>query len=171
MEIQMDKDLRYVLEVLPSFGQRYSNLVMGYVYLFGVTPYNLKAKKLRIILEEMKKLFDVQSFSFQKKTYSISHAGIAEALDLCVKKNFTEHLENHNYLKRVMVTISEREGKNQSRADEKNLRAREQKTVETGERDPVARRPMSDAAPAHLSDEQVKSNLTRVKDIIKSIGG
>lgn len=158
MELQMDGDLRFAFEVLPSFGQRYSHLVMGYAYLFGVTPMQIKAKKLRLILEEMKRLFDSQAFSYQKKTYAISHAGIGEALDLCVKKNFSEHLENHNYLKRVMVTIAEREGKNQSRAAEKDLRAREEKSINNVE-------------PEQISEEQRRRNLTRVGEIIKSIGG
>jgi len=125
MEIQMDKDLRFVFDALPSFGTRYSHLVMGYCQLFGVTPFHIKAKKLRLLIEEMKRLFDAQAFSYQKKTYAITHSGIAEALDLCVKKDFQQHLENHNYLKRVMVTIAEREGKTQSRQAEKDLRARE----------------------------------------------
>lgn len=164
MELQMDKDLHYVFEALPTFGQRYSNLVMAYVYLFGVTPMAIKAKKMRIIIEEMKRLFDSQAFSYQKKTYQISHAGIGEALDLCVKKNFPEYLENHNYLKRVMMTISEREGKNQSRAAEKDIKTREQKQMAGNGRP-------GDDAPIHITEEQRKSNLTRVGDIIKAIGG
>jgi hypothetical protein len=157
MQIQMDKDLRYIFEVLPSFGTRYSNLVMAYCQLFGVTPFHIKAKKLRLIMEEMKKLFDAQTFSYQKKKYEISHAGIAEALDICIKKNFEQHLENHNYLKKVMVTIAEREGKADSKAAEKDLRKRETGFVnrETG----------------HLSETEVKANLERVGNIIKSIGG
>ena len=159
MTIQMDKDLRFIFEVLPSFGTRYSNLVMAYCCLFGVTPFQIKAKKLRLILEEMKRLFDAQSFTYQKKTYEISHAGIADALDLCVKKNFEQHLENHNYLKKVMIGISEREGKDKSRQDEKDLRKREAGLVS---RETEQGRP---------SAAEVKANLERVGNIIKSIGG
>ena len=162
MEIQMDKDLRFVFEALPSFGTRYSHLVMGYAQLFGVTPFAVKARKLRLIIEELKRLFDAQAFSFQKKTYAISHAGIGEALDICIKKDFPAHLENHNYFKRVMVTIAEREGKTQSRAAEKDLRVREEKAIaESG-------RP---AMPLQITEEQRRANLTRVGDIIKTIGG
>lgn len=160
MEIQMDKDLRFVFDALPSFGTRYSHLVMGYCQLFGVTPFAVKSKKLRLLIEEMKRLFDAKAFSFQKKTYAISHSGIAEALDLCVKKDFQQHLENHNYLKRVMVTISEREGKTQSRQAEKDLRAREDKC-----------RDCSPNNPSPITEEQRQRNLTRVGDIIKGIGG
>lgn len=160
MEIQMDKDLRFVFEALPSFG-RHSSLVMGYACLFGVTPFAYKAAKLRGIIEEMKRLFDGQAFSYQKKTYAITLAGIAEALDICLKKNFEQHLENHNYLKRVMMDISAREGKNQSRATEKDLREREGKALATsGHREDV---------PPAISEEQRQRNLTRVGDIIKSI--
>lgn len=66
MDAQISKDLQYVIAALPSFGTRYAHLVMGYAQLFGVTPMHLKAKKLRLIVEEMKKLFDAQSFAWQK---------------------------------------------------------------------------------------------------------
>jgi len=147
MDVITDKDLRYVIAALPSFGTRYSHLVMGYAQLFGVTPMHVKAKKLRLIIEEMKKLFDAQSFTWQKIIYPISHAGIAEALDICLKKNFTEHLENHNYLKKVMVGISEREGKGKSKQAEKDLRAREEIIPE-------------------VSPDQAEKNLTRVRNIL-----
>lgn len=159
MEIQMDKDLRFIFEVLPSFGTRYSNLVMGYACLFGVTPFQIKAKKLRLIMEEMKRLFDAQAFTYQKKKHEISHAGIGEALDICVKKNFAEHLENHNYLKKVMIGISEREGKDKSKSTEKDLKKREAGFVnrEAGQERPSA--------------AEIKANLERVGSIIKTIGG
>ncbi len=179
MDIQTSKDLEFVIAALPSFSTRYSHLVMGYAQLFGVTPMHLKAKKLRLIIEEMKKLFDAQSFTWQKKLYPISHAGIAEALDICIKKNFSEHLENHNYLKKVMVGISEREGKNQSRAAEKDLRQSESNATARGmhrssQKDSTERYPDGDAEDAgieRITPEQAQSNLQRVGDIIKSIGG
>lgn len=193
MTLQMDSDLRYVFNALPSFGQRYSHLVMGYCQLFGVTPFAVKAKKLRLLIEDMKRLFDAQAFSYQKKTYEISHAGIAEALDLCVKKNFEQHLENHNYLKRVMVTIAEREGKGRAREAEKDLRAREDKcragSSSAPQDDRIARGAIPtrmiqttagtfpeveadyDAHPSAITEEQRQRNLTRVGDIIKTIGG
>jgi hypothetical protein len=131
MDIQMSKDLNYVFNALTTHDaiKRHSSAVMGYVCLFGVTPFHLKAPKFRRIMEEMVKLFDAQAFSYQKKTYSISHAGIIEALDICIKKNFGEVLENHNYLKKVMIGISEREGKGKSKQDEKDLRIREGKML------------------------------------------
>jgi hypothetical protein len=156
MTIQMDKDLRFVFDVLPSFGTRYSTLVMGYACLFGVTPFQIKAKKLRLIMEEMKRLFDAQTFSYQKKKYEISHAGIAEALDLCIKKNFEQHLENHNYLKKVMLTISEREGKDKSKSAEKELRTRETHLVNRETERP--------------SEAEAKENIQKVYAIIDGVG-
>jgi hypothetical protein len=159
MDIQISKDLEFVIKALPSFGTRYSHLVMGYAQLFGVTPFHLKAKKLRLIIEEMKKLFDAQSFTWQKKTYAISHAGIAEALDICIKKNFSEHLENHNYLKKVMVGISEREGKEGSRRAEKDLRKKE---LDSG----LRRNDSEEEVPLRITPEQAQKNLEKVRDIL-----
>lgn len=181
MDIQISKDLEFVIAALPSFGTRYSHLVMGYAQLFGVTPMHIKARKLRLIIEEMKKLFDTQSFAWQKKLYPISHAGIGEALDICIKKNFTEHLENHNYLKKVMVGISEREGKDRSKQAEKDLRKSEGIALAGGgHRDgtPTLTLPPrgggrgeGEEKPARITPEQAQANLQRVGEIIKHIGG
>jgi hypothetical protein len=125
MEIFHESDTSAILQMLPSFGNKYAALVMGYCYLFGVTPFRLKAKKLRLLLEEMKRLFDAESFTFEKRKYAISHAGIAEALDVMIKRNFTRTLPNHNYLKQIMIGVSEQEGKAAGRLAEKKLLQRE----------------------------------------------
>jgi hypothetical protein len=177
MDIQISKDLEFIVAALPSFGTRYAHLVMGYAQLFGVTPMQVKAKKLRLIIEEMKKLFDAQSFTWQKKIYSISHAGIAEALDICIKKNFADKLENHNYLKKVMIGISEREGKTKSKQDEKALRKSEGIVLAVGgyrEKLPDPDGEKEDAGEEvteRITPEQAQKNLQRVGEIIKSIGG
>jgi hypothetical protein len=151
----MEKDLHYVFDVLPSFGTRYAQYVMGYCYLFGVTPFKIKAKKLRLLLEEMKRLFDAQSFSYQKKNYPISHAGIGEALDICIKKNFEIPLDSHNYLKKIMIGISEREGKDAGRAGEVQLRKKED-ALRNSERP---------------SEAVAKENLGRINKLLDGIGG
>lgn len=135
MSIMMDEDLNYVLEALPLFGPRQSRLVKAYVCLFGVTPYHIKAPKLRNLVEDMKRLFDAEAFTFEKRKYYISQTGIAEALDIVIKRDFSKHLKNHNYLKEVMIGISEREEKNKSRQDEKNLRQREGRMIAGGRTD------------------------------------
>ncbi|KFO68018.1 hypothetical protein ER57_06895 [Smithella sp. SCADC] len=177
MDAQISKDLQYVIAALPSFGTRYAHLVMGYAQLFGVTPMHLKAKKLRLIVEEMKKLFDAQSFAWQKKLYPISHAGIAEALDICIKKNFTDKLENHNYLKKVMIGISEREGKGKSKQAEKDLRERESNVLAGGGRPEkeldsrLRGNDNTEEKPERITPEQAKTNIQRVGEILKTIGG
>ena len=157
IDMVLNKDLDYVFNVITQheMGKKYSTPVLAYVSLFAVTPFHLKSSKFRRILEEIVKLYDAQTFSFQKKMYPISHTGIIEALDVCVKKNFTDVLESHNYLKKIMTTISEREGKAASVRAEKDLRQHES----------AAR---ADAPP---TSEQAKKNLQRVGEIIKSIGG
>ncbi len=164
MDIQISKDLEFVIAALPTFGSRYSHLVMGYAQLFGVTPMHVKAKKLRLIIEEMKKLFDAQAFAWEKITYPISHAGIGEALDIMIKRDFRKHLTNHNYLKTIMIDISVREGKGKSKQAEKDLRAREGNAVARGVH------PEKEEMPA-ISEEQRKSNMERVGKIIRSITG
>ena len=176
MDIQMSKDLNYVFNALTTHDaiKRHSSAVMGYVCLFGVTPFHLKASKFRRIIEGMVKLFDAQAFSFQKKTYFISHAGIVEALDICIKKNFTEQLENDNYLKKVMVGISEREGKGKSKQEEKDLRVREGNALAVAGHvtlpDPDGDKEDAGEDLSGISPRQRQANLTRVGQIIKSIG-
>lgn len=132
MELQLETDLHAIIKLQPTFGQQ-AHIVMGYCYLFGISPLKIKAKKLRILLEELKRLFDAESFKYDKNTYYISRAGIAEALDIVIKRNFTSTLKNHNYLKEVMVSISEKERTTKSRQDEKELRKKEEK-LRTGNR-------------------------------------
>lgn len=162
MDIQISKDLQCVIAALPSFGTRYSHLVMGYAQLFGVTPMHLKAKKLRLIIEEMKKLFDAQSFTWQKRSYTISHAGIAEALDICIKKNFDTSLDSHNYLRRVMLTIAERESKENSRKAEKDLRKREDRSLAGGGHP-------AEEIPERVTPEQAQKNLERIRNILGGV--
>jgi hypothetical protein len=153
-ELNFEEDLRAALNIMPAF-ERHAHLVMGYCYLFGVTPFRVKAKKLRLILEEMKKLFDAEAFAYQKKTYVISRAGIAEALDVVIKKHFATPLESHNYLKKIMIAIAEREAGARSRAQEDVLREKEEKMR-------LEQRP---------SPEEAVENLKRLNVIIERIGG
>jgi len=158
MEIQMEKDLHAIIRMMPLFG-RHAHLVSGYCMLFGISPLKLKAKKFRLLLEEMKTLFEQERFTYQKKTYRISAAGIVRALDVTVKKNFTERLENHNYLKKVMIGIAEEEAKEAGRAQERDLRVREEKLRE-------GRRGEEEVGDPARSEE----NIARVKGLIKTIG-
>ena len=80
-----------------------------------------------------------------------------------------------------MVTIAEREGKGRAREAEKDLRAREDKCRAGSPSAPQDGRPAlrqaqgpdnMDAEPIEaITEEQRQRNLTRVGDIIKTIGG
>jgi len=124
MELNLEQDLNAIIRTMSAFGS-HGHLVMAYCYLFGVSPLKLKAKKYRILLEEMKRLFDAEAFISEKRKFNISRQGIAEALDIVVKREFTTTLHNHNYLKQVMIGIAERERGDASRRAEKDLRQKE----------------------------------------------
>jgi len=176
MEVFQETDTSAIIQLLPSFG-RHAHVVMGYCYLFGVSPMRLKAKKLRILLTELKTLFDVGEFQFEKKRYRISSSGIAEALDIVVKKNWPDYLSNHNYLKKIMIGISDREAKDAGRQAERDLRKKEESLL-SGIRRPgqnpvrqaAADGGVADEPPEHLTDEQIAENRRRVKEIMGKIG-
>jgi hypothetical protein len=185
MEMLQDNDLLAIIKMLNSFGKN-SSLVAAYTELFGLRPLKAHTKKWRLLLEEMKRLFDSESFTYQKRTYAISPAGIAEALSLVVHRNFTDHLDTHNYLKRCMITIADREVQGESRQAERDLRRRED-ALQAGDRDNTGVRTkggqisnlspeefpplhMKDVPPAHLTDEQIEANSLRVKEMIERIG-
>lgn len=196
MIVFQEGDVSAIIQMLPSFG-KHAHAVMGYCYLFGVSPMHLKAKKLRLLLEELKRLFDGESFSFERRKYAISHAGIAEALDIMIKRDFAKPLSNHNYLKQVMITISEREGKAAGSQAEKGLRKKEAGLM-SGSREKTTIHPYSRAEQdqtlrdhgyeaagegivpppvrmksmpaAHLTDEQIAANQEHVKKLLGKIG-
>jgi hypothetical protein len=124
MDLQLDGDLRAIIAMSDAFG-RHRALVWAYAELFGITPLRAKAKKTRVILESVKKLFDAGGFSYQKRLYAIGIDGIAEALNIVVQRNFADGLDSHNYLKKIMIGISEREGKTAGKQAEKDLRKKE----------------------------------------------
>lgn len=190
MELSHESDIFAILKMLGTFG-KHSNLVAAYTELFGLTPLKSKTKKWRVLLEEMKRLFDGESFSYQKRTYQISQAGIAEALNITVHRNFADGLDSHNYLKKIMIGISDREAKDAGRRAEKDLRKKEERLM-SGSRDedstetelnsdPIESYPVQeeqvepppvklrDMPPGRLTQEQIEANRKRLKDMIKDI--
>jgi hypothetical protein len=157
MEMQQDKDLIAINMMSVGFGKN-AYLVWAYVELFGVTPMRGKTKKIRVILEEMKGLFDSQAFKYQKRKYEISHAGISEALNVVVHRHFDTHLDSHNYLKKIMIGISEREARESGKVAEKDLRKKETGMSVRRELDPLREQV--------LTQEQVQDNMRRLKEIV-----
>lgn len=121
----MDEDWRQIIRLLPSFGA-HGKLVFEYVELFGINPLRLKGSKVLRILSEMSKLIETGSYTWRKSTRSISKAGVIEALRITCNKNFAEPLENHNYLKKVMLGTAERELKGKRDLADKKQREREE---------------------------------------------
>ena len=174
MELKQDSDLYAIIKMLPVFG-KYSNLAWAYVELFGIAPMSKHTAKIRAILEVLKMVFQAEGFTFNRKRYSISHAGIAEALNVVVLKNFQDRLENHNYLKKVMIGISEKEERESGKQAERDLRKKEGGLM-SGTRYPEAEEvvqlpQMKEVPPARLTEEQIEENRRRLKDMIKQIGG
>lgn len=199
MELLDDNDALAAIRMLNTFG-RHANLVCAYTELFGIRPLRAKGmKKWRVLLEEMKRLFDSESFTYQKRAYRISQAGIVEALNVVVHRNFADGLDSHNYLKKIMIGISEREFQEKSRQGEKDLRRREEALM-AGNRperatyqdikdtwdyveqkararkyptaDETVQLPrMKEVPPARLTEEQIEENRRRLREMIKQIGG
>ncbi len=152
-DIQADSDMVAIFKMIPVF-EKYFTQVWAYIQLFNATPLRWKSKKLRILITEMRDLYMQGQFSYKKRLYRISSAGITRALDIVIHRNFDNPLDNHNYLKKVMIAISEEEGKASSIHKERDLRKKED----------VLRSQGTDA----VSREE---NLKQVGDILKTFGG
>jgi len=155
MEIKADADLMAIIRLQPVFG-KHSNLVWAYVELFGISPLKAKTKKLLLLLEEMARLFQAEGFNYKKKPYRISRAGIVEALNITVHRDFPDRLTNHNYLKKIMISIAEKEDHAAGKQAEKDLRESEIR----GERSGRNRK---------FSEDERLANLSRLSDIIKTL--
>lgn len=124
LEIRMEKDILTVIKTMPLFG-RHAALVWAYAELFGITPMRAKAKKIRVLMEEIKNLFESEAFVYNRRRYRISAQGIVEALGVIVHRRFEDPLVNHNYLMKIMITIAEREAREASKKAEADLRNKE----------------------------------------------
>lgn len=153
MELQCEGDLMAIIRMQPLFG-RHANLIWAYIELFGITPMKARVKKIRTLLEDMRALCEAEEFSYRKKRYRISRDGVIEALNIVVRRNFECPLNNHNYLKTVMIPISDREGAAAGKKAEEDLREKEARLQRGGRR----------------SDEEQDAGLRHIGDIMKRIG-
>lgn len=151
-EIKGDADLMAVIRLQPVFGA-HASLVWAYAEQFGATVHQARVKKLRLVLEEMASLFQVSGFTFRGKRYEISRDGIVQALNVVAHKSFETKLENHNYLKKVMLDIAVKENDARAKREETDLRDREDAARRQGE---------------HLTDEQIEENKAKVQELIRS---
>lgn len=131
-EAHVDQEWRKIIELLPAFGG-HQRLAFEYTEKFGVTPLMVRTKKLLRLLEWVGALFAQKKFKLSRATYEISERGIVEGLTIVNNKEITTPFENHNYLKKVLASISEREQKDARSALDKDLHSREQR-AKSGEK-------------------------------------
>lgn len=125
-EAMMEAEWRDIISLLPTFGG-HGKLVFEYCEKFGVNPLRIKSKKILRLLKEMSGLFRSSEFMYNRRKYSASNTVVIEAMKVVNNKHFTEPLENHNYLKKVMISLAEQEAKEESKRAEKDLREKEVK--------------------------------------------
>lgn len=145
-EAAKDQALLEIIRMQADFAP-HSKLVFEYAELFGTTRPIKAAKLLRVLMEALE-IWKTRQFVVQKRVYQISKEGFAQALKTVCNKSFSVPLENHNYLKKVMVTVAEQEAQRRSAAEEDEL-----KRKEAGLRAGIKRReePM-DEAPAPIGE-------------------
>jgi len=179
LELRLEEDLLAIIKMQTVFGKQ-AHLVWAYTELFGIRPMRSRAKKIRVLQEEMKNLFQAEAFSYNRRTYRISTSGIAEALNVIVHRHFVDPLENHNYLKKIMITIAEREAREVGRSTEQGLKRQENiQRAGGGRKDdaPVSKERVDlpfigrDIPPANLTLEQIEENKRRIKGLLASLGG
>jgi hypothetical protein len=131
MEAMMDQDWREIIGLLPSFGG-HGKLAFEYVEKFGVTPLRMKGKKILRLLAETARLFRTGEFLYQKQKHIVSNQVVVEAVKVVVNKHFASPMENHNYLKKVMIGMHEEANRDESKKQEKALREKEQLLMSAG---------------------------------------
>ena len=142
-EAVMDQTWREIIALLPRFGS-HGKLAFEYIEKFDTNPLKAKSRNVLRLLKELSKLYESESFKWRKNTYSISKSGVLEAVQITCNKNFSEPLENHNYLKKVMITIAGRELK-----EKRDRLDREQRERESAARQAIADRGALEPVPYH----------------------
>ena len=153
MESSHDDNLRAIMGISAIFGKE-SPLVWAYLELFGVVPFRKRARKLRVLMDDMKRLWELERFTYRKKEYGITRRGIAGALHTVTLHHFTDRLTNHNYLKKIMMGIAEKEAESVGKQAERDLREKENR-LRKGEKIPTP--------------EECEENLRRVGNILKGL--
>ena len=130
-DAMMDAEWGDIFYLLPSFGG-HGRLVFEYVEKFGVNPLRIKSKKILRLLTEMSWLFNAGEFIYRKRRHIISRPVAIEAMRIVNNKHFAEPLENHNYLKKVMISLAAEEAKEASKRGERELREKEEQLKYSG---------------------------------------
>jgi hypothetical protein len=121
-----------VMCLLPVFGNQ-SRLAFEYAEKFNIHPMKIKVKKLLRLLTDIAGLFKTGKFVLNRREYEVSQRGIVEALTIVNNKNFEQPLENHNYLKKVLASIADKERTESRSALDAEQRRNETEKRRTGE--------------------------------------
>jgi len=154
-----DATLIQVIRMQPEFGP-HSALVFEYAELFDTTR-PIKAAKLLRVLTEVRDLWKAGRFSINGRAYTISQGGIAQAIKTVCNKNL-KSLDNHNYLKKVMVTVAEEEEKKRSVEKERVLKEKE-RMLRGGTRPPDNRRDDEEYVDPAVISEHLKTIYNKLR--------
>lgn len=123
--VMSEAEVEWNMEVVPAFSNAHYSLVYEYVMLFDVYPFRKRFLTVLRLLKDLLKLYLKGKFEWKKRIYSISRDGVVEALKITCSRTFEPPLKNHNWLKTVMIGISEKELKNVRDQQDRALRKRE----------------------------------------------
>ena len=158
-EGQAEGEWADIIRLLPAF-EKHSRIAFEYVELFSVMPIRMKGKKILRLLTGIAKLYQSEKFIFDRREYRISKAGIVEALTIVCNKHFTVPLENHHYLQKVMIGISERE-LSEARDLEDKIQRENERRLRSGGRD--------QGSEGRITAQEYKSKKG-IKSLVDSIG-
>jgi len=119
-----DQDLRAVIRMMPDFAG-HQKIVSEYVEMLHRDLWIRRHGRTLRLFSEVREWFVSGAFTFRRTRYEISPAGIAAAMRSVVGRRFESPLTNHNYLKQVMIPVSERERQAKSIEEERLRRAAE----------------------------------------------
>ncbi len=131
---QKSQALVQVMRLTKTFGPHFYLMFEYALVRGGWKPTPSRELKLLRILEDLEKLWVSEKFSFNKKTYSIGKSGILWCIKTVCDKNWLSPLENDNYLKKIMVTVAEREARERSTKQEAELIQKEREQRTSGQR-------------------------------------
>jgi|GEM_PF-578840 hypothetical protein len=171
-DVIMDADQIAIRKLIAQAYGKHAHLVLAYVEQFRLSAVK-HPKKFRLLLEELKNLFAAEEFTFQRVRYRIGTDAIAEALNTVAHKYFPDRLENHNYLKRVMIGLVQKAGEDDRRDADRAGRRREE-ALRAGSREPADTGPAPAAgdeeAPGGMTPAQIEENRRQVQALQELLG-
>jgi hypothetical protein len=163
-----------VMQLLPVFGTN-SRLAFEYVEKFSIHPMTIKVKKILRLLTDLAGLFKTGKFVINRLEYEVSQRGIVEALTEMNNRNFEQPLVNHNYLKKVLTSIAEKERTDRRASADAALQRNEKRTRMNTERTDQSEKPQCGIGeqPTTANDTgflSAEENRMRAKELVAKIG-